>query len=355
MSGEGKKASKGVKAQNTRVARGWDKLDKREGFEIDEDRIRAEETAFEEPGSEYRSQVGKGMVGRWAPNAPADEERRLLNKARRHETRYPQLRMDVEKAIEWERQDDDKVLQQRHNFLLSQTVSSKNPFQRALVYERFPILERVPQQYFESMVQDQMRLYYLLQQGEIKSEDDNLFVLKVCHINYTIPVFPIWDPFGKITASWGNSDNRLRAQQGRAHGIFHPRTLGILQNTSVGPRDTVTWDFNRMNASQKLQIVTKCYILKELYPNIREIPRAEASTIMAKIIFGYSSLIQEVQQGDSLFAAGSGREAYLTDANSLQGAVAVIGLLQNDFDNGRIGITQIMSGWSEAAAIAGQA
>lgn len=325
---EGKKTSKGVKAQNARVASGWDKYDKREGFALDDERIASEEKYADKAGGEYRSQVGRGLIGRWAPNSPQDEDRRLLAKAVNHQKaddRYPDLKMDVATAVEWERQDDNKVLQQRHNYLLQQTLSSKDPFQRSLVLERFPILENVPQQYYESQVQDQMRLYYLLQQGEIKSEDDNLFVLHVCHINYVIPTFPIWDPFGKATEKYSGSDTNLRSDQGKLHGIFHPRTLGILPQTSIGP----TIQLNRpADVAAKLihdpylktQVAIKAYILKELYPNIREAPLADSSEIIAKVIFGFASMVDDYQTGDTLFNPAAGRSNLLKNLGQAGGA-----------------------------------
>lgn len=290
------KSQKGVKAQKAKIAAGWDKMDKRDGFALDRARIEKEEDELDNYGYSYSHQVGKGLYGRWAPNTPYDEERRLTARALqggKSSAKYKGANIDLslDKIVEWEKEDDDKALQQRANYLLQQTLSSKDPFQRALAFERFPILDKVPQQYFETIVQDQMRLYYLLQQGEIKNEDDNLFVLKICHINYRIPLEPIWDPFSKITTlPWAASQNGARNEAGRKHGLFHPRTLGILADNVASVGGTAA-----EAEALKKQIQIKVYVLKELYPNIREGTPAYATEVIANILTGFSPLLDASQ------------------------------------------------------------
>jgi hypothetical protein len=277
---------KGAKAQQARTAELFQKYDKREPFNLDENRAAIEQNTIDKSGLDYRSQVAKGLTGRWAANNPDDEERKYLSRVLQQEQKYgDNIQVSAEKAIAWEKRDDDKVLHQRANFALSNLISSVDSFQRARVYERFPHLQKIPQQYFEEVVADQMRLYYILQQGEIKSEDDNMFILKVVHINYVIPEEPIWDPFGKITAKV--SELKPRWDQGREHGRFHPRNLGI-------NHPNVNEIVEKEKGDRQLRI--KVYIIKELYPAIREIqnPQAQYDAI-GRMIFGFSSLTKENQ------------------------------------------------------------
>jgi hypothetical protein len=174
---------KGNKKGEARTATLFKKYDKREPFALDKKRAEIEEEKLDASGLDYRSQVAKGMVGRWAADNPADEKRRymsrILDPDGEGKKKYGEnVTVPLDTAVELEKRDDDKVLHQRANYALSQLVSSVDTFQRARVYDRFPHLQKIPQQYFEEVVADQMRLYYILQQGEIKDEDDNMFILK---------------------------------------------------------------------------------------------------------------------------------------------------------------------------------
>jgi hypothetical protein len=299
-------AKKGAKAQQARTAELFKKYDKRDPFNLDDDRAKQEQNLLDATGLDYRSQVGKGLTGRWAADNPDDEERRYLARVVEGQGgamgggagngKYGLITTPAEKAIAWEKRDDDKILHQRANYALSNLVSSVDSFQRARVYERFPHLQKIPQQYFEEVVADQMRLYYIMQQGEIKSEDDNMFILKIVHIDYVIPEEPIWDPFGKISAKV--SELKPKWESGREHGRFHPRNLGI--NTDA---------FGRLAADQGKffrQLRYKVYIIKELYPAIREIANdKDQFNAIAKLIYGWSSLTQSPQTYDEALPYGN--------------------------------------------------
>jgi hypothetical protein len=297
-------AKKGAKAQQGRTAELFKKYDKREPFNLDEDRAQLEQDKLDATGLSYRSQVGKGLTGRWAADNPDDEERRYLARVLDNGDKYGQnVQVSAEKAIAWEKRDDDKVLHQRANYALSNLVSSVDSFQRARVYERFPHLQKIPQQYFEEVVADQMRLYYILQQGEIKSEDDNMFILKVVHINYVIPEEPIWDPFGKITAKV--DDLKSRWEKGREHGKFHPRNIGINE-------PTIMTTLSRDKLNRQLRI--KVYIIKELYPAIREIANeSKQMAAIGKLIYGWSSLDKEPQTYNEALPFNPGMIDYIPE------------------------------------------
>jgi hypothetical protein len=84
--------------------------------------------------------------------------------------------------------------------------------------------------------------------------------------------------------------------QGRDHGRFHPRNIGINYKSGLpklNAEDQHSTEFYRA------QIKIKTYIIKELYPGIREIQNHDKQTeAVMRMIFGYSSLLQSPQTYD---------------------------------------------------------
>jgi hypothetical protein len=154
--------------------------------------------------------------------------------------------------------------------LAEKLIDAKNPETQEKAYALFPQLQSVPDEYYQEQMALQEALRTLLRDGQIRGQEDNALIARICADDFVLPMLPAWDPSGIIVGQIDAFRELMR--RGYQRGLFSPRQWGSDLTQS-----------DEMKEQRKV----KTLILRRLYPGLRDAPKQTLDQIIDKMSMIY--------------------------------------------------------------------
>lgn len=213
----------------------------------------------------------------------------------------------------------------------SYLADTSDPSSQKRLYEIFPELKTIPDDYYKQEISLQWTLRNLLRDGEIRSKEDHMTVGMLTRPEFMIPIYPAWDPTG-FFISGTTQFNKLIAS-GTKRGLFNPlryadqleayQTIGV-NGPGAGMQPLTQKELKRM-------------IIRRLYPGLRKASDFEIDNSIARTSIsgvGADGRIERVPTSDSYFWRWPGTGTSIADGNNWREPLTPaqndeIGLLRN--------------------------
>jgi hypothetical protein len=147
------------------------------------------------------------------------------------------------------------------------------------LYEIYPELRDVPEQWYQDMMAVQWSLKELLQFGEIRSKDDHALVMHVCAPGFIIPRHPAWDPLGIIIE---NTDAYATKDQN-----YREKIASGFQKSHWNPFRYSTEGVEVSDPVKSEQEEWKAMILRRLYPGLRDTSFQDLKNVVVNQLTGF--------------------------------------------------------------------